>query len=378
MIFGDRVRQAREVRGLTQTELAEHLRVGQYVIARIEAGVHQPDASFLDALSLRLGFPPAFFRQEPRTEFPLGSLLFRSRNALTARDRDMARSYAETIYDSVETMLPKLKGVPALRLPRLTCAPVEAARITRAELGLAPEAPIKHLIHAVEKAGVFVIALPFSVAHFDAFSAWAGADELRPVIVLVGGAPSDRVRYSMAHEIGHLVLHQAKRGLPAALHQEADQFAGEFLLPEAAMRREVTSPVTLTSIAQLKVRWGVSMQALIQSARRLDIITERQQKYLYTQMAARGWRTEEPSNLAPSAEKPRLFRKMLERYFETPDAKLDSRRIAEAFSLSPQMVKDIVEAHAERNELPRKSELNDAVPENVVQFPRRDYAGRDS
>ena len=76
----------------------------------------------------------------------------------------------------------------------------------------------------------------------------------------------------------------------------------ELLMPEAAMRHEIIPPVTLTGIARLKLKWKVSIQALIRRAYELSIITANQYKYLFTQLSARGWRTREPVELL--AEKP--------------------------------------------------------------------------
>ena len=73
MINGDRVRQARELRGLTQTDLAERVGVNQSMIAHIESGRSQPSDAITEAIALQTGFPPAFFRQEATTNFPMGS-----------------------------------------------------------------------------------------------------------------------------------------------------------------------------------------------------------------------------------------------------------------------------------------------------------------
>ena len=83
----------------------------------------------------------------------------------------------------------------------------------------------------------------------------------------------------IAHELGHLVL-QHSRITRAEEERSAFSYAGALIMPEAAMRREISTPVTLSSIAVLKPRWRVAIQALIRRARDLDIITERQYSYL--------------------------------------------------------------------------------------------------
>jgi hypothetical protein len=70
--------------------------------------------------------------------------------------------------------------------------------------------------------------------------------------------------------------------------------------------------VTLTSLAGLKPRWGVSIQTLIYRAHELGIIADRQYRYLFEQVSIRGWRTREPENLDIPVEKPRTLRKIVE------------------------------------------------------------------
>jgi len=50
--------------------------------------------------------------------------------------------------------------------------------------------------------GVLVLALPKPLKGRDAFSVWAGREMLRPVIVVIAGAPGDRLRFNLAHELG--------------------------------------------------------------------------------------------------------------------------------------------------------------------------------
>ena len=83
----------------------------------------------------------------------------------------------------------------------------------------------------------------------------------------------DRRRFSVAHELGHLVLHQVSEGSLHTVEQQADAFAAAFLLPEAAMRKVLVPPITLTTLADLKARWGMSLQALIRRALVLECLT---------------------------------------------------------------------------------------------------------
>ena len=165
------------------------------------------------------------------------------------------------------------------------------------------------MINATERAGIVVLAIPISHDDIDAFSAWV---ESTPVIAICSGkSAGDRRRFSAGHELDHLIMHFGKT-IRSGEHREADEFAAELLMPEKAMRREIVPPITLASLAALKPRWDVSIQALVYRAHEVGIISDRQYRYLFEQVSIRGWRKREPENLDIPVEKPRALRKIVE------------------------------------------------------------------
>jgi Zn-dependent peptidase ImmA (M78 family)/transcriptional regulator with XRE-family HTH domain len=340
MITPGRLRQARELRGLTQTVLAREVGVHPSAIAQLETGRMQPSPAVLDALGRATGFPVAFFTRPSGPLLPLGSLRFRARAAMTARQRRQAWGYAQTVYELMASLAAQTE-YPAPRLPRLAGDPVATARLTREALGLTPDRPIGPLIRTLERHGVWVLAIPVPLPRRDACSAWAGGDGATPVIVVAATAAGDRRRFSVAHELGHLVLHHLPEGAPHALEQQADAFAEAFLLPAAAMREALVPPITLTTLADLKVRWGASLQALIRRAHTLDLLTPSQYRSLSAQLGARGWRTREP--ITVPVERPRALRQLAELLYGRP---IETPQLADALGLDPAFVQDLLEAHA--------------------------------
>jgi hypothetical protein len=129
------------------------------------------------------------------------------------------------------------------------------------------------------------------------------------------------------------------------IEREADRFAAELLLPEEAMRAELTS-VTVSTAAEMKARWGSAMQAIFYRARELSMITEQQHKYLSMQIARKGWRTQEPVPIA--AEKPRALRKMAEILYGTP---ISYRKLGAESHLPLFWIKKIIEIYASKDEM---------------------------
>lgn len=372
MIYGDRIRQVREYMGWTQTELATQLMVSQAFVAYMESGVAKPPMDAVTTLVFKSGFPVSFFEAPTDAmDFPLGSLLFRAHADMKEREQRVVHRHAQMAYEVVRHLLASriIRDVP-VRVPRTTERdPEHAAIIARSELGLSNDSPVKHVVATMEAAGVVVIALPRSFARGDAFSAWAFADESRrrPVVVLSADRPADRVRMNAAHELAHLVMHQQVASSAAALEDDAKRFASAFLLPADAMRQMVVSPVTLDTFVSLKVRWGVSIQALIVRAHTLGLITPRKYKSLMQRLSARGWKLNEPLSSEVPMERPRVVRQMAEAVY---GKRIDYAKFAAEAHYPESFLRELMDAHAAKGgEPPSITEPEEPQSRPILQFP---------
>ena len=306
---GKRIRQVRELLGMTQIDFALKVGVSQGAIAQVEGAFKDASADLIQRISARTKrFEVAFFHNDPPIELSPDSVMFRAKASMTRTEENEARRYTELVCELAAVLLRHIKPMQ-LKLAQITSTiPAEAARETRAILGIPPSEPIPHLLREIEKSGVLVLALPTELERRDALSVWV--DEVKmPVIALSSKRPGDRIRLSAGHEWGHIALKHSKR-LHAKEEREAYEYSAELSLPEAAIRREMTAPITLTTLAKLKSRWRMSMQALIRRGQDLGIITDQQSADLYTQLSAKGWRKSEPVEIPE--EKPRLVRQLAE------------------------------------------------------------------
>ena len=159
--------------------------------------------------------------------------------------------------------------------------------------------PINNLTVAIENAGGIIIPCSFGTRKIDAMSQWAV--DLPPLIFLNKEVPGDRLRFSLAHEIGHIIMHQVPTN---DIEREADKFAAEFLMPKAEIAPYLTN-LSIPKLANLKPYWKVSMAALLMRAGDLKKITDRQKQYLWTEMGKRGYRVKEPIDIP--MEKPKTI-----------------------------------------------------------------------
>jgi len=183
--------------------------------------------------------------------------------------------------------------------------PENIARAVR-EMWALERGPIPNLVEVLERAGVLIIECDFGATEVDAVG--MRLQGMPPLIFMNATAPMDRVRYTIAHELGHLVMH----ALPTEdVEKDADRFAAEFLMPEYDIKPQLAH-ATLATLSILKRVWRVSMAALLKRARDLRTISAQRATMLWKQMSALGFRKREPAELDLTAEKPRLLRDMME------------------------------------------------------------------
>src|SRR6185312_2664593 len=205
MIYGERLRQMRELHRLTQSDLAGQV-VGltQPRLSRVEKDLAVPDEELVEALAALTGVRSEFFTREPSPDLQGHSPQFRSRTRLTSTAKAAALQWARLVAEEYERLRATAARLPLRLAPQLGATPAEAAGYARCQLGFSADDPLPYLILA--------LGLPYSIDALDAFCAWRDGD---PVIAILAGAPGDRLRFSVAHELGHLLLH-ATRTLDSA------------------------------------------------------------------------------------------------------------------------------------------------------------------
>jgi Zn-dependent peptidase ImmA (M78 family) len=354
VIYGPRLRHARLILGETQTQFADKVGLLQSQVSRIEkTALAVVPESVLLHISDHTGFPPEFF------ERPLASRIqeiqFRARLTSKAVDRNQAVACADLVHESYALMRLRLAEPIPVRFPRMVGSePRKAAREFRRFLQL-PSGPIANLTLPAERHGLVILALPVEGRKHDAFSWWQREEaENYPVLAILAGAAGDRLRWNLAHEIGHLVLHSAEAGRD--VERQADEFAAELLTPRDAMRGEIPSNPKLSALYAMKLRWGVSVQSLIRRAREVERVTEENYMGLFRQVSARGERMNERFHI--DREKPRVYRKMAEVLFGDSPAS----GLAQLCAWTEDFARDVLDQHASQSELPSRRVLVNHAP----------------
>jgi Zn-dependent peptidase ImmA (M78 family) len=169
-----------------------------------------------------------------------------------------------------------------------------------------PSGPIKNLTLLAERAGI--VLMLSRLANTSVSGVTFSVPGLSPIILLNEEQPADRLRYTLAHEIGHLVMHR----FPSAnMETEANTFASAFLMPANDIRPAFLGRnIDLSLLGALKPEWRVSMQSLLMRAASLGFIPVGRQQYLWKQIKAIGIRLREPPQFDFPPEYPTIMQRV--------------------------------------------------------------------
>jgi Zn-dependent peptidase ImmA (M78 family) len=289
--FGEAIITARRARGLRQDQLAATIGVTQAALSRYENDMRDPSPEELANLAAALGVTISFLRKAGSLRGALAVDAHMRRRATAEATTwrqleaklNMYRMHARQLFE--EVTIRAEQRVPTF--DPLDTEPADAARFVRMQWRM-PIGPVRSLIAWLEAAGCLVLVEDFGTSRVDGLSQWV---DDHPVILLNARAPVDRRTLTGAHELGHLALHSADATL--SMEDEANAFASEFLLPAEVIRPQLRN-LTLGRLHDLKREWRVSMQALIERAHHLGVLSGAKRTSLYKAISARGWRIREP------------------------------------------------------------------------------------
>jgi Zn-dependent peptidase ImmA (M78 family) len=192
-----------------------------------------------------------------------------------------------------------------------TLAEVESVAIELRKAWTLGVDPIPVVTDMLEERGIKVFQSEAIPGDFDGLA--AKVDGI-PVVVVSSNAAGDRQRFTMAHELGHLVL---KERLSSDIDDEAasNRFAGAFLAPASEVRKELGEQRTWLEpqeLAVLKKAYGLSMQAWMHRAKDLGILPASRYVEMRKFFNAHGWHKTEPGEQY-AQEHPQLFEQLVYR-----------------------------------------------------------------
>jgi Zn-dependent peptidase ImmA (M78 family) len=324
--------------------------VSGVAVSKYERDLDMPSSGVLmrlcQALDLSL---ERLFRS---TAVILSEPAYRKRSDLSVKEckaimtavQDKAERYSEA--EELAQRHEKLK-LPVLSVSDATDVE-DAAKRLRSDWHLGHDA-IPSMVALLEDHDIQVIEL---AAH-DHFDVCALESDGKPLIVVRAGAPTDRVRFSLAHELAYLVLRHPSGRLPERL---ANRFAGALLVPGDTAARELgdhRNHLSAVELEWLRTKYGFSVGAWVRRAGDLKIITLAESTRWKKKLNQLDWSLEEPS-FGLSSEKPQRMERMVVRAYA--EGEVTGTRVAELLGWSLERI--LADGHSWRN-MPLAAEPQD-------------------
>lgn len=303
----ERIQRLRTARGLTQAELAQHLDLSTGALSRALSGHQQIDPQAVVKLARLLDCEPEVLARKTSD---------------TLYTRPWLRAYADApkkvVEQYVADSLLAIEAVEELSLKRLPeRLPAYSGDLNdedeienfagevRAAADVSSSYEVPNVTRAAERLGCVVLPMDSELGKHLGMSLFVDG---APVIRVSrpsgdGGIPGDRQRFTTAHELGHVTLHSSCPPPDSAdqakeIEKQAHRFAAAFLLPGDSFLDDLDETgrgrVTLSCLAKMKERWGVSVKAMVVRLQHLNRIDADQARSLYKQISARGWNKIEP------------------------------------------------------------------------------------
>jgi len=319
---GERLKYARIFRGKSLTELANESGISKQLISQYENGDSRPSHERLFTISEILHFPYDFFMQSDLYTAHTDVTYFRSLMSAKRMERAAQSCKLEIAVEIYKALQDEYVDFQPLNIPNIEFSGVDSETDEQAMANAANEieqiardlraywhlgdGPIENLQFVLESNGIVVTGFPTAADGIDAFSqrTYVSGHDVYAIAVDQGNKPEGRIRFDLAHELGHILLHPWSESLEMITKEEfkirekqANMFASSFLLPADTFRKDIQAyPTDLKYYLWLKKKWHVSVAAMLYRANQLKVITDNQFSYLMRQYSKNGWRKGEPDD----------------------------------------------------------------------------------
>ncbi len=312
-MLGRMLERARKAAGWSQRDLGARANLSAMAISKYEREEITPGSEALLRLAKALNVRVDYFFRNANVD--LENIEYRKRDSLKSA---MKNKIIAEVEDQLERWLELEAFLPGdwsqkFELPQELpekinhLDDVEVLALQLRDDWKLGHNPIPDLIDTLEEQGIRVVAVDGDEeGSFDGLSATCCGN--MPVVAVGKQWPGDRQRFTLAHELGHLVV---KGRLAASIDEEkaSNRFAGAFLVPGEALVKTLGSKrnwLELQELILLKAEYGLSAQGLLYRARDLRILTQQRFGQMYGWLRKNGLlRKELGDPLLP--EKPRLF-----------------------------------------------------------------------
>jgi len=318
-MIGKRLKLARTSAGLSLRDLAARLGniVSAQAIGKYERDEMMPGSKVLIALSEALGVSETYLAGQ--SNIHLDGVEFR-KNRITSKKEESQVEAAVLSHLDRYLEIEEILQVASVEWEKPREAPFLVRELAEAEIAAMSMRdhwdlgtnPIPVLAEFLEERGIKIMSLPLPTS-VSGLTCWANREGGRPVPVIVVNEvdTGERQRFTLSHELGHMVMDVADK---VDEEKASHRFASALLMPADTIRTEIgkkRQSIAPGELFALKELFGVSVQAITYRCKDLGIINQATFRRLFEVFVQEGWRN--PPYAEPIAiekEKPGRFRRL--------------------------------------------------------------------
>ena len=313
-MIGDRIKQARKASGFSLRVLAEMAGVTAMAISKYENNQSTPSSGVVINLAKALGVRVDYFFRQMSVE--LRGVEYRKHSKLPKK---VLAQIEGDVLEQVERFLALEEIIPVSPIKPFEIPDglpdqikdfdeIEHVVNKVREQWKLGQNPILDFTGTLEERGIKVFQS--NALHDGKFDGLACRVNGLPIIVVGADWPGDRQRFTMAHELGHLILEGRLVGDLAENEEKvAHRFAGAFLAPASEVIKELgnrRSWFEPRELCVLKKAYGFSMGGWLHRAQDLSIISDTAYMEMVKMFRKNGWHKLEPCDEYPR-EEPQVF-----------------------------------------------------------------------
>ncbi len=280
--FGTRLKLARKMAGMSLQDLSDALvnKVTKQALSKYEQGDMNPTSEVLLSIAKALKLKPDYFLKKKSLE--LGQVQFRKRATLSNKEEE---ALIERVRDYVERYM-ELEEI--LNVQNIFVNPLEGFKIAekfdveKAAIKLRKEwnlgdNPIPNISEMLEIKGIKVIQID-DVDAVDGLAVFTSTGI--PIVVVNKKDKSiERIRFTIIHELAHLLLDLSVLEGDKRLEEEWCHFLSScFLIPTHMLRQMIgegrRTYIDIKELIKIKEYYGISIRAIVHRLRFLEIITD--------------------------------------------------------------------------------------------------------
>ncbi|MBP1905349.1 Zn-dependent peptidase ImmA (M78 family) [Paenibacillus turicensis] len=339
MFIGKNLTNLRTMHGYSRKQLADLLSVTEQAVWQYENGYTSPKMQIVNELKRIFHVKSKYFYNEDmiaKSATPINinitNIAYRSK-VLNAISKTQTEAKHVEFLDAFINYITTKLTIPTLKIVQIRDAVIKylnqtsddrttqiytVADLARKQLELNADSN-DDLMFLIEKSGVFLFEKAIG-EDIDAYSLWSNNHR---AFIILGNLKRSAVRrnFDIAHELGHLLLHyqleftSLDRKEHKVIENEANLFAGAFLLPESQFRKDmeqVTRPTLPDSYLDLKKKWKTSLQVLGYRAAHLNLLEPKEHRNFYAALHRKGYLEREPLDAELTIQKPMKIKTLID------------------------------------------------------------------